>query len=141
MQLDRQHTVQQVFALCNWDSFIAWNFLIYDAGTIAFHCTIQYILNYLYSVWYYIQFWYLVLQSSYCMWFCKNFISLQNIFVFRLFAAVVKQSTYNQAVVSQLQVIVFEININVQMLLFNNLPKFTQIVRLINWLNNLCTFV
>ena len=28
--LDQQFSVQQVFALCNWDSFIVWNFLIFE---------------------------------------------------------------------------------------------------------------
>ena len=29
--LDQQFLVQQVFALCNWDSFIVWNYLIVEA--------------------------------------------------------------------------------------------------------------
>ena len=48
--IDQQFSVQQVFALCNWDSFIVWNFLIFDEwknsleflwwySTIAFHYT------------------------------------------------------------------------------------------------------
>jgi hypothetical protein len=28
--LDHQFSVQQVFALWNWDSFIVWNFLIFE---------------------------------------------------------------------------------------------------------------
>ena len=61
--LDHQFSVQQVFALWNWDSFKAWNFLIFEvvklcrmknsleflchAGTTAIHYVV---LNYLYSV-------------------------------------------------------------------------------------------